>query len=87
MDDNNLNQYDGNGYNKGNRGGNQNNNNSGGGGGNGDSPKKQSVFLLLIAALITLLCMSYFMKALTGGTEKEITYNIDFNSNAKSKCL
>ena len=75
MDDNNLNQYDGNGYNKGNRGGNQNNNNSGGGGGNGDSPKKQSVFLLLIAALITLLCMSYFMKALTGGTEKEITYN------------
>lgn len=74
MNDNNLNQYEGNGYNN-NRGGNQNNNGNGGPGGNGEDPKKQSIFLLLAAALITLLCMSYFMKLLTGGTEKEITYN------------
>lgn len=75
MDDNNLNQYDGGGYNNGNRGGNKNNSGGSGGSGNGDSPKKQSIFLLLIAALITLLCMSYFMKVLTGGTNREITYN------------
>lgn len=75
MDDNNLNQYDGGGYNNnGNRGGNNNSGGSGGSG-NGDSPKKQSIFLLLIAALITLLCMSYFMKVLTGGTNREISYN------------
>ena len=75
MDENNLNQYDGGGYNNGNRGGNQNNNGDNGPGGNGEDPKKQSIFLLLIATLITLLCMSYFMKALTGNTEREITYN------------
>lgn len=76
MDDNNLNQYDGGGYNNnGNRGGNNNSGGSGGGSGNGDSPKKQSIFLLLVAALITLLCMSYFMKVLTGGTNREISYN------------
>lgn len=75
MDNNNLNQYDGGGYNNGNRGGNQNNNGNNGPGGNGDNPKKQSILLLLVASLITLFCMSYFMKALTGNTEKEITYN------------
>lgn len=74
MDNNNLNQYEGNGYNN-NRGGNQNNNGKGGPGSNGEDPKKQSIFLLLAAALITLLCMSYFMKMLAGGSEKEITYN------------
>lgn len=73
MDDNNLNQYDNNGYNNGNRGGNQNN--GGGPGGSGGSPKKQSFLLLVVAALITLVCMSYFMRVLTGGTEREITYN------------
>ncbi len=75
MDENNLNQYDGGGYNNGNRGGNQNNNGNSGPGGGGEDPKKQSIFLLLIASLVTLFCMSYFMKALTGNTEKEITYN------------
>ncbi len=75
MDENNLNQYDGGGYNSGNRGGNQNNNGGKGPGGNGEDPKKQSIFLLLIASLITLFCMSYFMKTLTGNSEKEITYN------------
>ena len=75
MDENNLNQYDGGGYNNGNRGGNQNNHGGKGPGGNGEDPKKQSIFLLLIASLITLFCMSYFMKTLTGNSEKEITYN------------
>ncbi len=76
MEDNNLNQYGGGGYNGGNRGGNKNNNDGNRGpGGNGENPKRQSIFLLLIAALITLLCMSYFMKIMTGGAEKEITYN------------
>ena len=75
MDNNNLSQYDGGGYNNGNRGGNQNNNGNKGPGGNGENPKKQSILLLLVASLITLFCMSYFMKAMTGSTEKEITYN------------
>lgn len=75
MDNNNLNQYDGGGYNNGNRGGNQNNNGNKGPGGNGENPKKQSILLLLVASLITLFCMSYFMKAMTGNTEREITYN------------
>ncbi len=75
MDNNNLNQYDGGGYN-GNRGGNNNGNNNGGGpGGNGEDPKRQSIVLLLVAALVTLLCMSYFMKLMTGGTEREVSYN------------
>ena len=42
MDNNNLSQYDGGGYNNGNRGGNQNNNGNKGPGGNGENPKKQS---------------------------------------------
>ena len=81
MDKNNLDQYD----NNGNRGGNQNNNGgpggnggsggNGGPGGSGGNPKKQSILLLIVAALITLVCMSYFMRVLTGGTEQEITYN------------
>lgn len=76
MDDNNLNQYDGGGYNNGDRGGKNNKGNGSGGPGSGDNnPKKQSIFLLLIAALVTLLCMSYFMRIMTGGTEREITYN------------
>lgn len=76
MDSNNVNNYNnGNGYN--NNGGNGGSNGSGNGGpgNNGQGPKKQSALLFLIASLITLLVMSYFMKLLTGGTEKEISYN------------
>ena len=91
MDENNLNQYDGGGYN-GNRGGQNNNNgnnNGSGPGGNGDDPKRQSIVLLLVAALITLLCMSYFMKVMTGGTEREITYNefVDMVEDGKVKSV
>lgn len=51
-----------------------NNGNGGNGGNNGNDPKKQSIILFVIAALITLLCVSYFMK-IVSGSEKEISYN------------
>ena len=44
-------------------------------GSNGQPPKKQSLLVLLFASLLTLVCISYFMKVMTGGTSKEITYN------------
>lgn len=74
MDNGNLNQY-GNGNNNG--GG------SGGSGGNGQNrrgsgdqdPRRQNLFIFLIAALITLLCMSYFMKIMNNNTNREIPYN------------
>ncbi len=49
-------------------------NNSNGHKGNGQAPKKQSLVLLLVAALISLLCMSYFMRLLSGDVN-EVTYN------------
>ncbi|HCT91868.1 MAG TPA: ATP-dependent metallopeptidase HflB, partial [Lachnospiraceae bacterium] len=73
MDNGNLNQYgEGNGGNN-NRGGGNNGNR---GGGPGDqNPRRQSLLLLLVAALVTLLCMSYFMKVMGSATNKEIPYN------------
>jgi len=56
----------------------QNGSNSSGGngqGGDGTPPKKQSLLFLLIASLITLICMSYFMKSFDAATTKEIPYN------------
>ena len=72
MDNGNLNQYgEGNGGNN-NRGGNNGNR----GGGQGDqNPRRQSLLLLLVAALVTLLCMSYFMKVMGNATNQEIPYN------------
>ena len=61
MDNNQFNQY--------------NNNSGGNGNGNGRDPKKQNLLILLIAALLSLLCISYFMKAFTGATDTEISYN------------
>lgn len=74
----NMNQYD-NGGGPG-AGGPGNNGNSGGPGGpggnrNGNDPRKQSLIMLVVAALVTLLCISMFMKMLTGATNQEITYN------------
>lgn len=71
----NLNNYTG-----GNNQNNQNNQNrpggsGGGSGGDGQNPKKQSLLLLLVASLVTLLVMSWLMRAVTGGSEKEISYN------------
>ena len=66
--DNNMNNYSG-GPGSGNRPGNNGGNGPGGNGGNnGQPPKRQSLLFLLIACLVTLLFMSYFMKAITGGT-------------------
>lgn len=50
----------------------------GGPGGNGNDnmpPKKQNLLFLLIASLITLVCMSYFMKSFDAATTREIPYN------------
>ena len=76
MDDN-LNQYDG-GRGPGGSGGPGNNGGpggSGGPGGNGSDPRKQSLIMLAVAAIVTLLCISMFMKMMTGATNQEITYN------------
>ena len=63
MDNNQFNQFDpGSGRNSGGQG-NKNENN-----GNGQSPKKQNLLVLLIAALISLLFISYLMRAVTGAT-------------------
>lgn len=76
MDNNNLNQYDnkGNGYNG--HGNGQGNGGQGGNGGPGNqNPKKVNLMLFLIAALVTLICMSYFMKAASGASSEEISYS------------
>ncbi|MCR5101933.1 MAG: ATP-dependent zinc metalloprotease FtsH [Butyrivibrio sp.] len=53
-----------------------NQNNKPGGNGLGDnSPRKQNVILLLVAAVITMMCMTYFMRALTQSETSEITYS------------
>ncbi|MBD5515123.1 MAG: ATP-dependent zinc metalloprotease FtsH [Lachnospiraceae bacterium] len=78
MDDN-LNSYDGGpGHGPNGSGGPGGNNNGGGPGGpngSGNDPRKQSLIMLAIAALVTLLCISVFMKMLTGASNQEITYN------------
>ena len=53
---------------QGGRGGNGNN-------GSNNAPRKQSLLFLLIACLVTLLFMSYFMKAVNGATTQEISYD------------
>lgn len=74
MDNGNLNQY-GNGNNNGGGSG-GNGGNGGNRGGQGDQdPRRQNLFIFLIAALITLLCMSYFMKIMNNNTNREIPYN------------
>ena len=74
MDNNNLNNYNGgNGFNNGQGGG--PGNGQGGPGGSGQPPKKQNLLLLLVAALVTLVCMSFFMKMLIWVSNQEITYN------------
>ena len=78
MDNNQQNQYEGSNSSRNNGGsGNNNNNNNGNGSGNGNgqNPKKQNLLILLVAALLSLLCISYFMRAVTGATNQEIPYN------------
>ncbi len=78
MEDN-MNQYDNGGGpgpgGPGNNGGPGGPNGNGNRNGNGGDPRKQSLIMLVVAALVTLLCISLFMKMLTGATNQEITYN------------
>lgn len=73
MSENNLNQFDG-GSGNGNNG-HGNNNGPGNNGGPGKDPRKQNVIMFVIAALISLLLVSSFVSLITGGSEKELTYN------------
>ena len=52
----------------------RNNNNPLGGGNNGGSPRRQNIILLLVAALVTMFCMTYFLKAFSENTNSEVTY-------------
>ena len=86
MNDN-LNQYDGS-HGPGGQGNNGGPNGPGGPGGpgqNGGDPRKQSLIMLAVAAIVTLLCISLFMKMMTGATNQEITYNafIDMIENGQ----
>lgn len=72
MDNNQINNYD---NNSGRNPNGQGNGNGGNNNGNNQNPKKQNLLILLVAALISLLCISYFMRAITGATNREITYN------------
>ena len=49
------------------------NNNNNPGGDNG--PRKQNILLLVVAALVTMLFMTYFMRAMTSTSNKEISYS------------
>lgn len=75
MDNNQVNNYDNNsnrnngGSGNGSGGGNGNNNN------NGRDPKKQSIIIMITAAVLSLLCISYFTRAVSGATTVEISYN------------
>lgn len=73
MSENNLNQFDG-GSGNGNNGP-GNNSGSGNNGGSGKDPRKQNAIMFVIAALISLLLVSSFVSLITGGSEKELTYN------------
>ena len=42
---------------------------------NNNAPRRQSFFLFIVAALLSLLCVSYFMKTISGSNTDEITYN------------
>ena len=58
----------------------QNNNSNGnsnkqGGDNNNVPPRRQSLLILLIATLLTMVCMSYFMKAFNGSASREISYD------------
>ena len=51
------------------------NNNGGQNGFGGNNQRRQSFLLLVIAALVTVLCMSYFLRAMNGSEMQEITYS------------
>jgi cell division protease FtsH len=75
MDNNQLNNFDDNSNRNNGGDGNNHNGNGNGGGGNSRDPKKQSIIIMVIAAVISLLCISYFTRAVTGATTQEISYS------------
>ena len=87
MDDN-LNQYEGGPGGPGGNGGSGGPGGpggSGGSGGSGNDPRKQSLIMLAVAAIVTLLCISMFMKMMTGATNQEISYNAFIDMIAKEQ--
>ena len=55
--------------------GDRNPNGNNGGGPVGNPKNRQTLMVMLIATVITLLCMSYMSRLLSGGSNREITYN------------
>ena len=53
----------------------RNNNNNPLGGGGSNSPRRQNLILLLVAALVTMFCMTYFLRAFSENTNSEVTYS------------
>ncbi len=53
---------------------NQNNRNNNPLGDGSGSPRRQNIILLLVAALVTMVCMTYFLRAFSENTNREITY-------------
>ena len=39
-----------------------------------NSPRRQNIILLLVAALVTMVCMTYFLRAFSENTNREISY-------------
>ncbi len=54
---------------------NQNQRNNNPLGGDNNSPRRQNIILLLVAALVTMVCMTYFLRAFSENTNREITYS------------
>ena len=83
MDNNQFNNYENNSNRNG--GGPENGNNGGGGNNNGKDPRKQSIIIMIAAAVLSLLCISYFTRAVSGATTVEIPYNqfIEMVENGK----
>ncbi len=45
------------------------------GGDNSGSPRKQNIILLLVAAVVTMICMTYFLRAFSESTNQEVSYS------------
>ncbi len=75
MDDHNMNSYNQGPGGPGGPGGAGGQGGPGGPGGSGQDPKKTSLILLAVAAVVTLLCMSFFMRMINSATNQEISYD------------
>ena len=75
MDDHNMNSYNQGPGGPGGPGGSGGQGGPGGPGGSGQDPKKTSLILLAVAAVVTLLCMSFFMRMINSATNQEISYD------------